>query len=114
MRQWWGLDGELLSGSIAKKKQSTEVFVLANSKTGFVYDFLLYTGSEITSRPPHTFAHLPIPGQFVATLMDNLVDFGHVVYIDRYYTSVLLADTLASRGIYWHCRYRFRRVFLMK
>ena len=79
-------------------KYGLKFFVLADSNSGYVYDFLLYTGNEITSRLPHIFAHLPIPGQFVATLMENLLDCGHVVYTDRYYTSVPLADTLASRG----------------
>ena len=34
----------------------------------------------------------------MATPMENLLDCGHVVYTDRCYTSVPLADTLASRG----------------
>ena len=79
-------------------KYGLKFFVLADSASGYIYNFMLYTGSEVTSTLPSAFSHLPIPGQFVTALMDDLLDCGHVVYTDRYYTSVPLADTLTSRG----------------
>ena len=79
-------------------KYGLKFFVLADSNTGYVYDFLLYTGSELTSTLPQSFSHLPIPGQFVTALMQGLLDKGHIVYTDRFYTSVPMADLLHSRG----------------
>ena len=79
-------------------KYGLKFFVLADSATGYVYNFVLYTGREITSTLPRTFSHLPIPGQFVMALMQDLLDRGHVVYTDRFYTSIPLADILTSRG----------------
>ena len=46
----------------------------------------------------HAFNHLPVAGQFVATLTQKILDKGHIVFCDRYYSSVALAETLASRG----------------
>ena len=79
-------------------KYGLKFFVLADSTTGYVYNFLLYTGGEITSTLPRTSSHLPIPGQFVMALMQDLLDRGHYVYTDRFYTSIPLADTITSRG----------------
>ena len=75
-------------------KYGLKFFVLADSSSGYVYNFLLYTGSELTSSLPPAFSHLPVPGQFVMTLLDR----GHIVYTDRFYTSVPLANALSSRG----------------
>ena len=52
----------------------------------------------MTSTLPPQFSHLPILGQFVTALMESLLDSGHTVYTDRFYTSVPLVETLASRG----------------
>ena len=79
-------------------KFGLKLFVLADSNTGFVYNFILYTGREVTSQLPSAFSHLPIPGQFVTALTENLMDRGHVVFCDRYYFSVPLAEALSSRG----------------
>ena len=79
-------------------KYDLKFFVLADSTTGYVYNFLLYTGREITLTLPCTFSRLSIPGQFVMALMQDLLDRGHIVYTDRFYTSIPLADTLSSRG----------------
>ena len=79
-------------------KYGLKFFVLADSATGYVQNFLLYTGSEVTTRLPQSFSHLPIPGQFVTALMEDILDKGHIVYTDRFYTSVPLADTLHSHG----------------
>ena len=79
-------------------KYGLKFFVLADSSSGYVYNFLLYTGSELTSSLPPAFSHLPVPGQFVMTLMNDVLDRGHIVYTDRFYTSVPLANALSSRG----------------
>ena len=57
-------------------KYGLKFYVLADSSTGYVHNFLLYTGSEVTSTLPQSFAHLPIPGQFVMALMQDLLDKG--------------------------------------
>ena len=70
-------------------KFGLKLFVLGDSSTGYVYDFILYTGSECTSQLPFAFNHLPVA---------KILDKGHIVFCDRYYSSVALAETLASRG----------------
>ena len=79
-------------------KFGLKLYVLADSSTGYVYDFILYTGREVTSMLPHTYTHLPIPGQFVTVLVESLMDRGHVVFTDRFYTSVPLAEALSLKG----------------
>ena len=79
-------------------KYGLKIFVLADSNTGYVYNFVLYTGSETTTSLPATFSDLPVPAQYVMALMEDMLDRGHIVFTDRYYSSILLADALSSRG----------------
>ena len=79
-------------------KYGLKFFVLADSSTGFVYNFVLYTGSEVTTRLPSAFSDLPVPGQFVMTLVEDLLDRGHIMYTDRYYSSIPLANALCRRN----------------
>ena len=79
-------------------KYGLKIFVLADSNTGYVYNFVLYTGSETTTSLPATFSDLPVPAQYVMALMEDMLDRGHIVFTDRYYSSIPLADTLSSRG----------------
>ena len=38
-------------------------------------------GSECTSQLPSAFNHLPVAGQFVATLTQKILDKGHLVFV---------------------------------
>ena len=78
-------------------KYGLKFFVPADSNTEYVYDFVLYSGSEVTTTLPSTFSHLPVPGQFIMTLLNGLLDRGHIVYSDRIYSSIPLTNTLSSR-----------------
>jgi hypothetical protein len=79
-------------------KYGLKLFVLADSSTGYVYNFVLYTGSETTSSLPAAFSDLPVPGQYVIALMEDMLHRGYIVYTDRYYSSIPLANALSSRG----------------
>ena len=76
-------------------KYGLKLFVLADSSTGYVYNFVLYTGSETMSSLPAAFSDLPVPAQYV---MADMLHRGHIVYTDRYYSSIPLANALSSRG----------------
>ena len=65
--------------------------------SGYTYQFEVYTGKTAaglaTSRKGES------PGNIVLRLCDSLVDKGHIVAFDSYFTSVNLMDELEKRGI---------------
>ena len=79
-------------------KYGLKFYVLADSQTGYVFNFMLYTGSECTISLLPALSNLPIPGQFVVALAENMLDRGHIIYTDRFYTSIPLANALSERS----------------
>ena len=72
-----------------------KAFVLAGSKTGYLHNVLVYYGREtqlIQNDLPHTV-------RVVLTLMEGLEHKGHDLFVDRYYSSPLLALELDKLGI---------------
>lgn len=72
-----------------------KAFVLANPN-GLVVDFHIYEGS--TTYPELEGHDLYNCEKAVISLVDSLVP-GHIIYFDRYFTTVRLAKQLASKGI---------------
>lgn len=67
-------------------------FVLCDCKTGYVMDFVIYTGTEVDIKSkddPHGFS-----GAVVKTLMDTHFKKNHILYTDNYYTSPSLTKFL--------------------
>lgn len=66
-------------------------FVLCDCKTGYVLDFIIYTGTDVDIRSgdPHGFS-----GAVVKTLMDKHFKQNHILYTDNYYTSPALTQYL--------------------
>lgn len=63
-----------------------KTFVLCDCKTGYVLDFIVYTGTT-TEIDVH---NLGKSGDIVATLMKPYLERGHTLYVDNWYTSPAL------------------------
>lgn len=69
-------------------------FVICDCQTGYVLDFLVYSGSDIDipSNDPHGFS-----GAVVKALMENYFNKNHILYTDNYYTSPALSHYLLGQ-----------------
>ena len=67
-------------------------------------NILLYIGAETLSNANPHFAYLAQPARVVMELRDPYIDRGRHLYIDRYYSSIQLAQELHNQGTYiLHC-----------
>lgn len=66
-------------------------FVLCDCQTGYVLDFIIYTGTDVDIRQddPHGFS-----GAVVKALIDRYFKANHILYTDNYYTSPALTQYL--------------------
>ncbi len=72
-----------------------KAFVLADSKSGYLHKVRIYFGKDtqlVESTLPHTV-------RVVLTLCDHLHNKGYDLYIDRFYSSPILAKHLCDVGI---------------
>ena len=72
-------------------KWGLKSFLLCDSENGYVFHFEVYTGKEV-----HVIPHLKATGNVVYRLLTDagLHDKGYVLVMDRFYTSVTLANFL--------------------
>ncbi|XP_069180182.1 piggyBac transposable element-derived protein 4-like [Procambarus clarkii] len=70
-------------------------FVLCDCETGIVLDMILYSGTnvDIPAQDEHGFS-----GSVVKTLMELLLNKGHILFTDNYYTSPLLTRYLLAHN----------------
>ena len=76
-------------------------YALAESSTGYIYDLLVDEGSQARTRPEEVYPGLQKPGRVIMTLMESILDRGHLLGVDNFYTDITLFETLLSRGT--HC-----------
>ena len=69
-------------------------YLLCKSKSGCVYDMIIYTGKE--TKTNKKYEHLPISSQIVMTLLEPLFGKGYCLTTDNFYTSPQLAELLLS------------------
>lgn len=69
-----------------------KTYLLCESKTGYVYSFIIYTGKGTVL--DQEFADLPASSQIVVTLMKPLLNKGYCLTMDNFYNSPQLADLL--------------------
>jgi len=74
-------------------KYGVKLYLLCEP-SGYVYNLLVYCGKMDAISG---FGHAET---VVLTLMDNILDRGHVLYTDNFYTSVPLAEQLLNRQTY--------------
>ena len=70
-------------------------YMLCESKTGYVWSFIIYTGKGTTV--DEEYKNLPVSTQVVMTLMKDMLDKGYCLTVDNYYTSPQLAELLIAR-----------------
>lgn len=70
-------------------------FMLCESKSGYVYQFIIYTGKDTLF--DNNYQYLCKSSQVVMTLMQPLLNKGYCLTTDNYYTSPELADILLSK-----------------
>ncbi len=68
-----------------------KLFILCDCKTKFILDFIIYTGSTTEIKD---FPSLGISGSIVMTLMEKYLHVGYVLYLDNWYSSPALYETL--------------------
>ena len=68
-----------------------KAYVLSESRTGYMYNLLIYYGKETQLITRVGLNHTT---NVVLTLMDPLANLGYDLYTDRFYTSPMLADEL--------------------
>ena len=64
-----------------------KLFVLCDCETGYILDYIVYTGSQTEIDHVET---LGVTGSVVTTLMKPYLNKGHTLYTDNYYTSPTL------------------------
>ena len=99
-------------------KWGLKAFVLADSATGYVRNWMLYTGKMNTNMYSTSNAYIIFTGKddslelngkglghaVVLKLLEGLEDRGHHVYLDNWYSSPALFDDLAFQRVWgmWH------------
>ena len=93
-------------------KWGLKAFVVSDAKTGYIYNWHLYTGTEISNSLQLTTVLILCTGKddslasgdvgmthaVVMKLVDPIKDSGHHVYMDNYYTSPQVFSDLRANG----------------
>lgn len=69
-------------------------FLLCDCDTGYILDFLIYTGATTDIKDFTDRYDIGKTGSIVLTLLEPYVEKGHMLYVDNWYTSPNLFDTL--------------------
>ncbi|KAF2894023.1 hypothetical protein ILUMI_12150 [Ignelater luminosus] len=72
-----------------------KTYLLCKSKSGYVYNFVIYTGKGTILDPEYS--ALPVSSQVVMTLVKPLLNKGYCLTMDNFYNSPQLADLLVSK-----------------
>lgn len=70
-----------------------KLFELVDCETGFILDFVIYTGNDTD----YDQFQLGVTGDIVANFLQPYFFKGHVIYIDNWYSSPILAEFLHDR-----------------
>ena len=80
-----------------------KIYLLCDVRTGMILDFIIYTG---TTTDIIKFRDVGISGSIVMTLMQSYLDKGHNLFLDSWYTSPALFETLQCKVNWcmWSCK----------
>ena len=78
-----------------RKRFGIKFYELCESDTGYVWNFLIYTGNDTNCS--EQYRHLPTTEKIICSLCSPLFDKGYCLYTDNFYTSSTLADSLVER-----------------
>lgn len=70
-----------------------KVFELCESETGYVYNFIMYTGAS-TVYGENLYTDEPLSARVVLELTNSFLNKGYCLFLDNYYTSPELIDKL--------------------
>lgn len=92
--------GRLILKQYLPKKRNRfgiKLFVLCDVKTGFIIDFIVYSGKEtdMEIKP-----ELGVSGSVVTALMENYLNSNRTLYVDNWYSSPTLFKHLMEKGTY--------------
>lgn len=71
------------------------MYLLCESKTGYLYSSIIYTGKG--TNLSDAYREMPVSTQVVLSLIEPLLDKGYCLMTDNFYTSPQLADFLVKR-----------------
>ena len=74
-----------------RHKFGIKMFILCDCKTGFIIDFIVYSGSQTKLNYQK---QLGVTGSIVTTLLDRFLNKGHSLFVDNYYSSPTLFEYL--------------------
>ena len=74
-------------------KRGYKVWVLADTSTGYIYDFEIYSGKSMERQ-------IPLGDHVVRSLTNELSMKFHRIYFDNFFTSPFLVEQLLADGIY--------------
>lgn len=80
---------------LKRAKFGIKIFMLCESKSGYVWNLIIYTGRGTTLATEYS--HLPLSSQVVINLAQPLFDKGYCLTMDNFYNSPQLADFLISK-----------------
>lgn len=78
-----------------RKRFGIKFFILCESATGYVYNFLIYTWADTNYGPKYN--EEPIATRIVLALSDTLLNKGHCLFLDNFYNSPDLAEKLVKQ-----------------
>ncbi len=79
-------------------KWGVKVWVMADAHSGYVHKFQIYTGREESTNATHGLGY-----RVVMDLMDRLLDKGHILYCDNFYTGFTCFGPAETQHIYlWY------------
>lgn len=76
---------------LKRRRFGIKLFVICDCKTGFINDFIVYTGKDTDIIPERD---LGVAGAVVKTLIHKYLHKGHTLWLDNWYSSSLLFDWL--------------------
>ena len=78
-----------------RRRFGIKLFLLCDVHTGIILDLIVYTGATTDIKK---ISRLGISGSIVMTLLEPYLDQGHNLFVDNWYTSVGLFETLFERS----------------
>jgi hypothetical protein len=70
-----------------RHKFGIKIFALCDCKTGFIMDFIVYTGSKTSLNYQE---HLGVTGSIVINLLERFLNKSYSLFVDNYYSSPTL------------------------
>ncbi|XP_072001791.1 piggyBac transposable element-derived protein 4-like [Engystomops pustulosus] len=81
-----------------RARYGVKIYKACESVSGYTLRFRIYEGKDSKIEPPDCPPILGISGKIVWDLVHPLLDHGYHIYVDNFYNSIALQQSLAARG----------------